>query len=285
MPAGSSGAPGRLPSVRAILGFPRLPEGEIGDGFPVVFVGRVRRAGGVLVLRLEFRPVDAREFAVARAGADLEVYGAVDRLVGVALGDELFDHAHLVRDVLDGGGLDGRALHAERVAVGVEFGRPLGAEILQRDALLHRGTDRLVVHVGDVTDMLHGHTVEFQRPAKDVLRKESAEVADVRRAVDGGTAAIHAVGGFGRGGAQFLFGARKRVEQTDGHDFSGKERSPQKNGLQGQNKGFGGEECRSCQEGREPVSPAPRISPSPASGRRGARCRRRRFRGRRGFRG
>jgi hypothetical protein len=52
--------------------------------------------------------------------------------------------------------------------------------------------DRVVINVGKVDDVPNLITGVLQVPAKGILKKEGAEVADVREGVNRGPASVHA---------------------------------------------------------------------------------------------
>ena len=113
----------------------------------------------------------------------------------MALCHECLDHGDLLRDVLDGTGLDVRRQQAEFFAIRVEFPGPTGGEIGERLAGFLGIPDRLVVHVGDVADVQRAGAAGFKRAAENVLKHEGAEIPDVRRTINGGATAIEAIGG------------------------------------------------------------------------------------------
>jgi hypothetical protein len=217
VPARTTFAPRAGPVVVAVLGLVGFPQGEVGGGLAVVLVGVVGLAGAVGRLRTGLAAVQAGELAVIGAGADLEVDGAVLGDVGVAAVDERPDHGDLLRDVLDRAGLDLRDEQPEGRAIGVELVGPALGESRQGHLRRHRPADRLVVHVGEVADMLHLEAVDLERATEDVLQEEGPEVADVGRAVHGRTAAIHAEGGAAGLEEQGAHLAAHGVVQEDGH--------------------------------------------------------------------
>jgi hypothetical protein len=161
-------------------------------------VGVVGLAGGVLGLRLELGEIDVVELAVIGARADLEIDGTVLGDVGMASVDEGLDHRDLLGDVFDRAGLDVRGQQAERKAVGMELIGPLLREVAQRLARGEGAADGLIVDVRDVADVLHLQAGDLEGAAQDVLHGEGAEIADVGRSVDRGSAAVHASGSRGR---------------------------------------------------------------------------------------
>ncbi len=224
VPAGAAGggAGGAGPLHVAIFRFPGLPEREVGAVLLLVGVGGLGFAGEGGA-DLEFAFLHAGEGAVAGEGSDLEIHGAVAGGVGVALLHELGDHADLLGDVAGGGGLDVGTQTVQRVAVGVELVGPLLGDLGECAVLLAGAADGLVVDVGDVADVLHlvGAELELEHAAQEVVDDEGAEVADVRRRVDGGAAVVETVDAVGLGRAELFQAAGERVEERDGHGEGG----------------------------------------------------------------
>lgn len=75
-------------------------------------------------------------------------------------------------------------------AVVVEFLRPSGGEGVECHAGLLGVADGFVVDIGEVADVFGVLASEFDDAAEDVLQDEGAEVADVRRSVDGRSATV-----------------------------------------------------------------------------------------------
>ena len=193
MPAGTTFSPRRRPKVGAILGLTGLPQGEVGGRLAFIFVGVVGLAGGILGLGLELGEVDVVQFAVIRAGADLEVDRAILGDVGVASVDQRLDHRDLLRDMHDRARLDMRGQESEGRAVGMKLVGPLLGEVAERLAGCLRAADGLIVDVGDIADVLHLETRDLEGAAQDVLDGERAEITDMGRTIDRRTAAIHAI--------------------------------------------------------------------------------------------
>ena len=80
-----------------------------------------------------------------------------------------------------------------------------------------RVADDLVVHVGDVHDVVERIAAARSHAAQDVLEGEGAEIADVGVVVDGGAAGVHA-DGVVVGGSEFLDLLRERVIEAQRHD-------------------------------------------------------------------
>ena len=219
VPARAALAPRRGPEVVPVLGLASLPEREVGAVLllvGVVALGLAGEGGADAQLAL----LHAGEGAVSRKGRHLEVDRAVIGAVGVAAFFERGDHVDLLGDVAGGGGLDVRREAVERGAVGVELVGPLFGDLGQGAAFLARAADGLVVHVGEVADVLHLvlAELEFEEAAQEVVHHEGAEVADVGGRVDGRAAVVEAVDAVGLRGAQFLGFAGEGVEKADGHD-------------------------------------------------------------------
>ena len=191
VPAGAAFAPGAGPVVRAVLGFARFPQGKVGQRVLGIFVA-VGGAGGLAGPEAQLAVLQVAEAAVVFEGGNAEVHAAIGGGVGVTAGDELFDHRHLMRDVRHGAGLHVRRQQVQRSAVGVKFLRPALGEVRQRLPRLLRVADGFVVHVGDVAHVQSGGAGGLHHAAHHILRHKGAEVADVRRAVHRGAAAVKA---------------------------------------------------------------------------------------------
>ena len=210
MPARAAFAPRRGPEIVAILGLAAFPEDEVRE---VVFFVFVRAGSGVLGFAdVELALVEAGQAAVAGKGGDFEIHRTVVRSIGVALFHQRLDHRDLLRDVLDGARLDVRREQAELLAVGVEFRRPAGGEFLERLAGFLGIADGFVVHIGDVADMERADSAGLQGAAQHVLEHESAEIPDVRGAVNGGAAAVKSEAR-AVDGAELAFGPGERVKK------------------------------------------------------------------------
>jgi hypothetical protein len=108
----------------------------------------------------------------------------------VAFGDELLDHCDLLRDVLDGTGFDVRRQALEKVAVVMELFRPEMRELRERLSYALRFAYRFVIDVGEVADVECAQTASFKSAPEDILEDESAEISDMSRSIDCGSAAI-----------------------------------------------------------------------------------------------
>ena len=98
----------------------------------------------------------------------------------------------------------------------MEFLGPIGSEIGQRLALSLRLTDGFVIEIGDIAHVFDRCAIDFEHAAERVLDKESAEVADMCRAVDCGAAAIETQSIAAHGGER-LNRAAKCIVKFDGH--------------------------------------------------------------------
>jgi hypothetical protein len=83
-----------------------------------------------------------------------------------------------------------------------------------------RVTDDLVVHVGDVHDVIELEAAGAQPFAQDVQKGEGAEITDVGVIVDGGAAGVHADDVVARG-REFLDLLRERVVESQRHSVWG----------------------------------------------------------------
>ena len=118
------------------------------------------------------------------------------------------DHPYLFGNMAHGGGFRMGWQAIKCGAVPVEQVRPAGGEFRQGNAGLLRIPDSFVIHIRQIADMRGGNPPQFQDAAEDVLHHESAEIADVGRAVHRGAAtvkaqcfSIHGRNGLGRSGA------------------------------------------------------------------------------------
>ena len=191
VPAGAAFAPGAGPAVGAVFGLAGFPEGKVGERVLGVLVA-VRRAGGLAGPQAQLTVFQVAEPAVVFKGGHAEVHAAIGSGVGMPAGDEFLDHRHLLRDVRHGAGLDVRRQQVQRGAVGVEFLRPALGEVGQRLPRLLGIADRFIIHVRDVAHVQRGRAGGLDHAAHHILRHEGAEVADVRRAIHRGAAAVKA---------------------------------------------------------------------------------------------
>ncbi len=107
---------------------------------------------------------------------------------------QALDRPNHVVDVLRGGDQVLGALQPQRGAV---LQKSLGIDVgvfSQRLVLGHGIADDLVVHVGNVHDVVEAESAGAQPFAQDVEEREGPEVADMGVIVDRGAAGIHADG-------------------------------------------------------------------------------------------
>src|SRR6185436_355452 len=159
--------------------------------------------------------IEVRELAVVLHRGDLEVDRSVAH-VGVAVRAERGDEIGHRRDVRGIGraGIFLDVFDAEGARVLAERGDELIGVRAQIHAGRLRAVDRLVVHVGEVDDLLHLVAEQvLQRPAEDVLADEGPEVPDVSAGVDRQAAGVDAGEVAGRRG-KALFASRERVIET-----------------------------------------------------------------------
>ena len=209
------GRPGPQPqSQRRLARLGRLPQHEVADVFLLVLVGVDARA------RLQLIVIQPRELAIGGERRDLEIDRAVGA-IGVAVLFELVDHAgHRLQVRLVGGPRRVfNRLDAERARI-LAKRRDVGVGVFaQRQAGLLGADDGLVVHVGEVHDVMHLVARDvFQRAAQHVHRHEGPEVADVTAGVDGQAAGIHAHRAVSHGRKLLLLPAEGVVET---HSLSG----------------------------------------------------------------
>ena len=76
--------------------------------------------------------------------------------------------------------------------------------------------DDLVVHVGNVHHVAHGHAAQAQKAPQNVDLQKSAEVADVAVVVDRRPAGVHAQC-LAVGGLERIQLSREGVEKAEGH--------------------------------------------------------------------
>ena len=126
----------------------------------------------------------------------------------MALFHQCLNHPYLFGNMAHGGGFRMGRQAIKGGTVPVEQIRPACGEFRQRNASLLRIPDSFVIHIRQIADMRGGHPPQFQDAAEDVLHHESAEIADVGRAVHRGSAtvkaqcfSIHGRNGLGRSGA------------------------------------------------------------------------------------
>ena len=214
MPAWTAAPPRRLPHGAAslVFGLRRFPEREILRVLLRVLVLRHARAG------LQFARVEPREPAVRWELADREVHRSVVRLVRDALVhealhefDHLGDEVRRARIVL-------RTLDAQELAILVEHLDHGIRELADGLLLLGRALDDPVVDVGEVHHLLDAPSAQPQHAPQQVLEEERAEVAEVRRVVDRGTARIQPHGAAVRGRERLCLAREGVVEEEVGHE-------------------------------------------------------------------
>ena len=87
-----------------------------------------------------------------------------------------------------------RLLDVERIAIFEECGLVLSRVVVNADSGFGGVTNDLVVHVGDVHDVVEGMAAKAQKAAEKVHSYEGAEIADVAVVVNCGSAGIEADG-------------------------------------------------------------------------------------------
>ena len=147
---------------------------------------------------------------------DVEVDAAVGGDVAEAVGYDLLDHVDDVADALARLGIAGRAVHAElgdvlEVPVDVSPG-----EIQGVDALLRGAGDDLVIHVGEIGDVLDLIALVAEVARNGVEDDYAAGVAHVDIVVDGDTAHVHPDLA-GLNGSEFLHRIGESVVDTKYH--------------------------------------------------------------------
>jgi hypothetical protein len=205
--------PGRVPGGPGglILGLGRLPEREVLGVFLGVFV--LRHPCAALHLAL----VKLRKLPVIGELVDGEIHRPVVGHVGHAVGHQPLDQRDHFREVLRGLGIPLGILDPQVSAVGVE---ELGIGFSDLENVLAirlRLADDLVIHVGEVHDLLHVPAGQPEHPPQQVFEEKRAEIAEVGRVVDRGSARVHAHR-LSIGGRERLDAARERVVQAElGH--------------------------------------------------------------------
>ena len=121
---------------------------------------------------------------------------------------QCLNHPYLFGNMAHGGGFRMGWQAIKCGAVPVEQSRRACGVFRQGNAGLLRIPDSFVIHIRQIADMRGGNPSQFQDAAEDVLHHESAEIADVGRAVHRGSAtvkaqcfSIHGRNGLGRSGA------------------------------------------------------------------------------------
>jgi hypothetical protein len=150
----------------------------------------------------------AEHLALAAAGAHVvdrlvcEQAVVVDRLdgqvdavvghVGVIRVDQLADHRDHLVDVLGGSWHVGGAFDADALHRLEPDPLALGRDVLPRAILASGALDDLVLDVGDVRHEADLEPAPLEVAAQDVVDERGATVAEMRRAVHGGTAQVDA---------------------------------------------------------------------------------------------
>ena len=91
-------------------------------------------------------------------------------------------------------------------------------ELRERDAGLARAADGFVIHISDVHYAMHLVTAQFEMALKQIFKDVSAEISDVRPAVNGrptGIGGDRALGGIAR--LEFFDFARVGVKEAQRH--------------------------------------------------------------------
>ena len=212
VPTGATGADFGIPGEFAFLR--SFPEGEVAGVGLFVLVDIDAGAGD------HAAEVVVGELAIFGEFADAEVDGTV-AAVGEAVLLQFVDGGGHLGDVFGGAGDAFGAFEAERGAVVEEgFGVDVGV-FAEAFALGDGVADDFVVDVGDVHDVIEFVAIGAQPAPKQVIEDEGAEVADVGKVVDGGTAGVHSDGGTGAGaveGLEWLDLLGQRVIETQGHE-------------------------------------------------------------------
>lgn len=104
----------------------------------------------------------------------------------------------------------------ERVAVLVELGGPMPSHFDERPTFFAGSADRLVVHVGEISDMLHPtySKLTIDQTPDQIVDDERAEIPNVRRRIDGRAAIVEPEDAVRLGGFEFKDFSLERVEKT-----------------------------------------------------------------------
>ena len=108
----------------------------------------------------------------------------------MSLLNESFRHPDLLRDMSDGCWLHVGLQAIELRTVLMETSRPVPGKILKRSSCGLGITDRLVVHIRKITNVLGFHSPDLKHPTQNILKHEGAEVPYVRRSIYGGSTAV-----------------------------------------------------------------------------------------------
>ena len=183
MPAGAARAESAVPDGFAGLG--GFPKGEVAQLVFLVFILLDPCAG------LDAGGVQFRKLAVFRKALNSEISRSL-AFVSVSLLVEKADQLDHFADVLSSRSDPLRRFETKRGSVFLEGGSVLGRIFTDRLAGLDRVADDLVVHVGDVHDVVDLVAAAAQIASQNVLESEAAKIADVDVVIDRGTARIHA---------------------------------------------------------------------------------------------
>ncbi len=189
VPARAPVAPWRRPRRIAV-------GGRAGGELPQHEVGRMPLAGRadhLAIAPTRAHVVDGLmgEQAVVVDGLDRHVHAVVGD-VGVVEFDQLTDHLDHLVDVVGGVGRLGGALEVDGVHRLPPDRLAPGGDVLPGPLLSQRALDDLVFDVGDVGHEAHIEAGPFEVAAQDVVHERGATVAQVRRAVHGGTTQVDA---------------------------------------------------------------------------------------------
>ena len=188
MPTRTSLAPGRRPEILAILRAASFPEDKVRHAVFFIFI---RVGTGLCSLaEVEGLGIEVSQLTVVSVGRDAKVNGSVVTAVGVTGIHEALDEQDLLGDMGNGARLHVGRKAVESCTILVEFLRPLGGVLRQRNALCLRVADRLVIHIREIAYMFGTQSAKLHDPSEDILRHESAKVADVSSGVNGRTATV-----------------------------------------------------------------------------------------------
>ena len=180
VPARAPLPPRGFPARLAGLG--SLPEGEI---HRILFqlpnidartgLQLLKRLVGELAVLLKF----------GRAEVDIPLY-----LIGITLLNQGGDDGNDLINILRSAGMDSGLPDIEPLGIRPVFLNILFRHLGERDPLLVRTADDLIVHIGEVLDKVHLQPAVLQVPAQHVKNAQRARVADVDKIVDRGAAGI-----------------------------------------------------------------------------------------------
>jgi hypothetical protein len=185
VPSGPAAADGLVPENFAF--FRRFPQGEIARVrfFVLVHVDARARANAAEIV--------VRQLAVFRKSRNAEVDGTVAG-VSVAVRRQALDGLRHFVNVLGGGHHMLGRLQAKQRAIVAKGLFVVRGVLVERLVARHGVANDLVVHIGDVHDVVDPEAAGAQPSPQDVHEGKRAEVADVRVIVDGGAARVHAHG-------------------------------------------------------------------------------------------